>query len=236
VVDMTITRGFYTIINVHHDASAWADLTQSSTNVTMVEEKMYRLWYQIGTKLACKGSQLAFEPINEIPATTPEHGVIVNRLNNIFLQAINDAGGFNAQRVVTLVGAGEDGAKTSQWFQPPDTKFKNPWGIQYHYYSPCKHISSYHDNVSVLIMMQMTSSSARGVKRPGAPTQTRPHSRPTSPPYAATSPTSPLSSANGLLQLPTPKPQHANATLTSSSVRLPSTTPLPSSGTTAQTS
>ncbi|KAH8710178.1 endoglucanase D precursor [Phaeosphaeriaceae sp. PMI808] len=140
VVDMILSRGFYAIVNVHHDSWTWADLTKAETNVTALEEKMYKLWYQIGTKLACKGSQLALEPINEIPGTTPEHGAIVNRLNTIFLQAINDAGGFNPQRVVTLVGAGEDGVKTSQWFKRPDTKFKNPWGIQYHYYSPYDYI------------------------------------------------------------------------------------------------
>lgn len=138
VVDMILQRGFYAIVNVHHDSWTWADLTKSDTNVTLVEEKLYKLWFQIGTKLACKGSQLAFETINEIPGTTAEHGATINRLNNIFLQAINDAGGFNAQRVVTLVGAGEDGLKTTQWFERPDGKFKNPWGIQYHYYSPCK--------------------------------------------------------------------------------------------------
>ncbi|KAL5117667.1 hypothetical protein ACEQ8H_004415 [Pleosporales sp. CAS-2024a] len=142
VVDMVLSRGFYAIINVHHDATAWADLTQASTNVTMVEEKLYRLWYQIGTKLACKSSAIAFETINEIPATTAEHGAEVNKLNNIFLQAINDAGGFNPQRVVTLVGAGEDGLKTTQWFKRPDAKFTNPWGIQYHYYSPYDFIFS----------------------------------------------------------------------------------------------
>jgi endoglucanase len=138
VVDMVLSRGFYTIVNVHHDSWTWADLTKADTNVTMVEERMYKLWYQIGTKLACKSSMLAMEPINEIPGTTAEHGAVVNRLNDIFLQAINDAGGFNPQRVVTLVGAGEDGVKTTQWFKRPDAKFKNPWGIQYHYYSPCE--------------------------------------------------------------------------------------------------
>jgi endoglucanase len=138
VVDMVLSRGFYAIVNVHHDSTNWLDLTNPSTNVTMVEEKMYKLWYQIGTKLACKSNMLAMEPINEIPGTTAEHGATVNRLNNIFLQAINDAGGFNPKRVVTLVGAGEDGVKTTQWFKRPDAKFKNPWGIQYHYYSPCK--------------------------------------------------------------------------------------------------
>lgn len=142
VVDMVLSRGLYALINVHHDSWTWADLTKSDTNVTMLEEKMYKLWYQIGTKLACKSSMLAMEPINEIPGTTAEHGAIVNRLNDIFLQAINDAGGYNPQRVVTLVGAGEDGLKTTQWFKKPDAKFKNPWGIQYHYYSPYDFIFS----------------------------------------------------------------------------------------------
>ncbi|KAL6712474.1 hypothetical protein ACN47E_000351 [Coniothyrium glycines] len=136
VVDMITDRGLYAIVNVHHDSWTWADLTQASTNVTAVEERLSKLWYQIGTKLACKSEKVAFETINEIPGTTPEHFATINRLNTIFLQAINDAGGFNPKRVVTLVGAGEDGLKTIQGFTRPDTKFKNPWGIQYHYYSP----------------------------------------------------------------------------------------------------
>lgn len=138
VVDMITSRGFYTIVNVHHDSWVWADVTASSANITQIEERFYQLWYQIGTKLACKGSQVAFEPINEPPGTTAEHGAEQNKLNGIFLQAINDAGGFNPQRVVTLVGSGEDSVKTSQWFKRPDSKYKNPWAIQYHYYSPCK--------------------------------------------------------------------------------------------------
>jgi endoglucanase len=138
VVDMVTTRGMSVLVNVHHDSWTWADLTKSDANYTQIEERLYKLWYQIGTKLACKGSMVAFEPINEIPGTTAEHGAEVNKLNDIFLQAINDAGGFNPQRVVTLVGAGEDGVKTSQWFKRPDAKFKNPWALQYHYYSPCK--------------------------------------------------------------------------------------------------
>ncbi|KAF2476416.1 endoglucanase B [Lindgomyces ingoldianus] len=136
VLDMITSRGFYTIVNAHHDSWVWADITQANANITMIEEKFYRLWYQVGTKLACKGSMVAFEPINEPPGTTAEHGAELNKLNGIFLQAINDAGGFNTQRVVTLVNAGEDGVKTSQWFKRPDAKFKNPWAIQYHYYSP----------------------------------------------------------------------------------------------------
>lgn len=138
VIDMITTRGLPVVVNVHHDSWVWLDLTTTSDYAVM-EAKFYKLWFQIATKLACKGSLVAFEPINEIPGTTAEHGAEVNKLNGIFLQAINDAGGFNAKRVVTLVGVGEDMVKTAQWFKAPEAKFTNPWAIQYHYYAPCKY-------------------------------------------------------------------------------------------------
>ncbi|KAH7057207.1 endoglucanase D precursor [Macrophomina phaseolina] len=142
VVDMITARDFYAIVNVHHDSWNWADMTASGANYTLIEEKFYKLWYQIGEKLACKSELVAFEPINEPPGTTAEHGAELNKLNNIFLKAINDAGGFNAQRVVTLPGLGEDSIKTSTWFEPPSANFTNPWAIQYHYYSPYDFIFS----------------------------------------------------------------------------------------------
>ncbi|KAJ6070948.1 hypothetical protein N7467_012267 [Penicillium canescens] len=141
VVDMVVSRGLYAIVNVHHDSWIWADVTQSGANLTMIEEKFYRLWYQIGTKLACKSSLVAFEPINEPPCNTATDGAEINKLNKIFLQAINDAGGFNSQRVVTLNGGGQDSVKTSQWFVAP-TGFSNPYAIQFHYYSPYDFIFS----------------------------------------------------------------------------------------------
>lgn len=109
----------------------------------MVEEKLYSLWYQIGTKLACKSNLVAFEPINEPPCNTAADGTEINKLNKIFLQAINDAGGFNSQRVVTLVGGGQDSVKTADWFVAP-SGFSNPYAIQFHYYSPCEsYMSAY---------------------------------------------------------------------------------------------
>jgi endoglucanase len=136
---MVTSRGFYAIVNVHHDSWIWADITAPNANITAIEERFYRLWLQIGTKLACKPHTVAFEPINEPPGTTAEHGAQQNRMNDIFLRAINDAGGWNSQRVVTLAGSSSDSVKTSLWFEGPDeTKYKNPWALQYHYYSPCK--------------------------------------------------------------------------------------------------
>ncbi|KAF7588893.1 hypothetical protein BBP40_005043 [Aspergillus hancockii] len=141
VLDMITSRGFYALVNVHHDSWEWADVTKSDANQTLIEEKFYRLWYQIGTKLACKSSLVAFESINEPPCENADHAAKINRLNEIFLKAINDAGGFNAQRVVNLVGGGMDSVKTSQWFKLP-ADIKNPYAIQFHLYSPYDFIFS----------------------------------------------------------------------------------------------
>lgn len=139
---MTISRGLYTIVNAHHDSWIWADVTAANANYTMIEEKFYAIWYQVGTKLACKSELLGFEPINEPPGTTQQHADEINKLNTLFLKAINDAGGYNKQRVVTLVGLGEDSVKTSQFFKAPPANTTNPWAIQYHYYSPYDFIFS----------------------------------------------------------------------------------------------
>ncbi|KAJ5181365.1 Immunoglobulin E-set [Penicillium cf. griseofulvum] len=141
VVDMIVARGLYAIVDVHHDSWVWADVSKSGANITMIEEKFYKLWYQIGSKLACKSNLVAFEPINEPPCETAADATEINKLNKIFLQAINDAGGFNSQRVVTLVGGGEDSIKTSDWFIAP-SGFSNPYAIQFHYYSPYDFIFS----------------------------------------------------------------------------------------------
>lgn len=141
VVDMVLERDMYVLVNVHHDSWTWADVTQVNANYTQIEEKFYRLWYQIGTKLACKSSLLAYEPINEPPGTTAAHAAELKKLEDLFLQAIADAGGFNPHRVVTLNGPQENSDLTSQYFVRP-TNISNPWAIQYHYYSPYPFIFS----------------------------------------------------------------------------------------------
>ncbi|KAF3057393.1 Endoglucanase B [Daldinia childiae] len=135
VVDMALDRDLYVITNIHHDSWEWADVTAPEANVTMIEEKIYSAWLQIGETLGCRSSRLAFEPINEPPTNSAEDGSKINRMNELFLKALADSGGFNTQRVVTLVGGSMDSIKTSNWFKAP-AGYSNPWAIQYHYYGP----------------------------------------------------------------------------------------------------
>ncbi|KAJ0331929.1 hypothetical protein COL922a_011724 [Colletotrichum nupharicola] len=137
VIDMATARGLYVLTNVHHDSWNWADVTKATTNETRaaLDAKFYATWLQIGQKLACKSNLVSLEPINEPPATTAEHGAHLNALNDLFLKALADSGGFNTRRVVTLMGGSMDGYKITQWFKAP-AAIKNPWALQYHYYSP----------------------------------------------------------------------------------------------------
>lgn len=132
MVDAALERGLYTIINAHHEA--WFDLTDTSYNYTAIEEQFYSLWFQIGTKLGCKSSLLAFEPINEPGANTVDQIAELNKIQQIFIQAIADSGGFNSERVVTLIGPGEGLDIPGNLVIPAN--ITNPYAFQFHYYSP----------------------------------------------------------------------------------------------------
>lgn len=114
VVDEALATGVYVILNVHHDSWIWADPTASGANVTEIEEKFSSLWAQIGARFACKSSKLIFEPLNEPVGSDQSAATVLNNLDDIFLTQINNAGGFNPKRVVSLSGLGMDSIKTSE--------------------------------------------------------------------------------------------------------------------------
>ena len=118
------------------DSTQWADLTQANANITMIQEKFYAGWLQIARVLACKSSLVALEPINEPPASSAADVANLMKLNDLFLKALRDSGGFNAKRVVTLSGPGMDLTKSPLFVRP--VNISNPWAFQFHYYSPCK--------------------------------------------------------------------------------------------------
>jgi endoglucanase len=136
VVDQALALDLYVVLNVHHDSWVWADPTVANANTTMIEEKFSRLWDQIATRFACKSSKLLFEALNEPAGSTQEHANLLNKLNDHFLDSVNGAGGHNPKRVVSLSGLNMNTERTSLWFTRP-TKYKSqPWGLQFHYYSP----------------------------------------------------------------------------------------------------
>lgn len=138
VVDEVIALGMPVIINMHGDAGNWADL-ESTSDYTALEQQFSAMWTQIATNFACHSNLLMFEPLNEPAGNTQAQADEMNRLNTIFLTAINSAGGFNPKRVVALSGLGMDSIMTSEWFVKPTVFPNQPWGIEFHYYSPCEY-------------------------------------------------------------------------------------------------
>ncbi|KAK0727720.1 glycoside hydrolase superfamily [Lasiosphaeria miniovina] len=134
VIDMATSRGLYVITNMHHDSWGWVDVSKPDANQTMIQEKFYAAWLQIGKTLHCKSSLVAFEPINEPPGNNAADGANLNKLNGLFIKALADSG--NSKRVVTLSGLGMSIDKI-QWFKAPEN-MTNPWAFQFHFYSPCK--------------------------------------------------------------------------------------------------
>ncbi|KAM0324852.1 hypothetical protein ACHAQA_007818 [Verticillium albo-atrum] len=133
VIDQALARDLYVITNVHHDSWEWADVRDGDIDV--IQERFRAIWVQIAGKLKCKDSRVSFESINEPNADDAEDGQRINEFNELFVSAVNEAGGFNDERVLQLTGGYSDPIKTSSWFQPP-AGIQNPWALQFHYYSP----------------------------------------------------------------------------------------------------
>ncbi|PMD32599.1 glycoside hydrolase family 5 protein [Hyaloscypha variabilis F] len=111
------------------------DATGFNRNETLA--KFYRFWFQIGTKLGCKSSLLAFETINEPSGNTSkaEDGDFLNNLHANMVKAISDAGGFNKDRVVILCGLSDGYTTATQYLKLPPN-MTNPWALTWHMYGP----------------------------------------------------------------------------------------------------
>jgi endoglucanase len=144
VVDYAITNDLYAIINAHHDSWSWLNPDATGFNATETLHKFYRLWFQIGTKLGCKSSLLAFETINEPSGDTSKasDGEFVNKLHANMVKAITDAGGFNKDRVVILCGLSDGYTTAAQYLQLPQN-MTNPWALTWHMYEPCKSVPEF---------------------------------------------------------------------------------------------
>ncbi|KAK6527515.1 hypothetical protein TWF694_004498 [Orbilia ellipsospora] len=136
IVDQSLQRGLWTILNIHHDSWISFDVTAASANYTQMDQKFSALWSQIATRFACKGERLIFEALNEPTGSTQAHADQLNTMMGLFMTSVNTAGGYNPKRVLALNGLGMNQANTEMWFQRPSVYPDQPWGLTFHYYSP----------------------------------------------------------------------------------------------------
>lgn len=139
VVDMALDRGFYVVLNVHHDSWEWANLSDP-TNLDEKQHKLQVLWGQIADRFKDKSEKLIFETLNEPQGSTVDDANQYNIMNANILKVIRDSGGHNNERLVMLPGLNTNIEKTIQWFKNPDPKDQN-LVLTVHNYDPWNFVS-----------------------------------------------------------------------------------------------
>jgi len=149
VVDWAYDAGLVTIINIHHDGSAyggWLSMNKLKVDADRdaIIDKYVKVWKQIADKFKDYGDWLIFEPFNEIHNGGWGWGnidniefQIINTLNQKFTDTVRATGEKNAQRflVVQPYCAKPHQAMADTFKIPTDTATGKQI-VSMHYYDP----------------------------------------------------------------------------------------------------
>ena len=123
VVDLFHSKGFYVIINMHHDGGAdgWLEASEESYNT--YGQRFASVWTQIAQTFEGYDERLLFEGFNEMldasnnwNTPSPDAAKWLNAWNALFVDTVRATGGNNAKRnliLMTYSGGGAEGNFTS---------------------------------------------------------------------------------------------------------------------------
>ncbi len=150
VVNYAYNRGFYIILNTHHDVSSeyYYPLNQySETSRRYIQS----IWSQVAEAFSNYGERLIFESLNEprLKDTNYEWWIdqnaaqcreaieCINQLNQLFVDTVRASGNKNANRYLMVPGycASVDGA-TNRYFRLPSDQAENRIIVSVHAYTP----------------------------------------------------------------------------------------------------
>ncbi len=151
VVGYAHAAGLTAIINVHHDgADNWDPPSDGVEWLTLddmsgaVEERFQAVWEQIATHFANHDTNLVFESMNEIhdgypsidnPPPQAQYDMI-NRLNQLFVDVVRQAGGQNPDRYLIVPGYNTNIDLTLDGFVLPNDSTPDHLILSVHYYDP----------------------------------------------------------------------------------------------------
>lgn len=150
IVDYAYSRGFYVILNTHHDLGEKYYLPMAEHMETS-EKYLKTIWTQLAERFADYDQHLIFESMNEprVPGATYEWWIdnnapgclesieCINQLNQLFVNTVRASGGNNAERYLMVPGydASPDGALHPQ-FRLPEDPADNRLIVSVHAYTP----------------------------------------------------------------------------------------------------
>ena len=148
VVDWAYSRGFYVILNIHHDEEQFLP---SSEHYEASAHYMECVWQQIAQRFCDYGERLIFESMNEprllnspyewnfkaVSRTCRDAADCINRLNQLFVDTVRATGGNNAERylMVPAYAANPDNA-VNRYFSLPSDSAENRIIVSAHAYTP----------------------------------------------------------------------------------------------------
>ncbi len=150
IVDYAYSRGFYVILNTHHDVGAqyyYPLLKYQETS----DRYIRTIWTQVAERFKDYDEHLIFESMNEPrmkdtnyewwfdlnAAQCVEAIECVNRLNQVFVDTVRASGGANADRYLMVPGydASPDGA-LNRYFRLPEDTAEQRLIVSVHAYTP----------------------------------------------------------------------------------------------------
>ena len=148
VVGWALDRGFYVILNIHHDEY---EFYPSSEKYESSSRYISSVWTQLAERFRDYDEHLIFESMNEprligtsyewtFNKTIPDcvdAAETLNRLNQLFVDTVRASGGNNAARYLMVPGydAAPDGA-LNDYFKLPEDSADNRIIVSVHAYTP----------------------------------------------------------------------------------------------------
>jgi len=144
IVKYALDNDIYCIINLHHDTGhgSWPWLKADPENSAKLESRLRYVWMQIAVYFKDYGDKLIFESFNEILDTKDRWGNsdiaaydVVNRLNQVFVDAVRGVGGNNGDRILVVKPYAASAAPDIlDAFKLPVDKVKDRLIVGVHYY------------------------------------------------------------------------------------------------------
>lgn len=145
VVDYAIDRGFYVIINMHHDGGgdpqfgAWI-IETAKDDYDKFYARYSKMWNQIAERFRDYSDYLIFESMNEVgfdSLSKSDAYALINKINQDFVDIIRASGGNNEKRHLLIAGYWTDIAEScNALYKMPTDTIADHLILSVHYYTP----------------------------------------------------------------------------------------------------
>lgn len=140
IVDYAISQDMYAIVNMHHDAVTGGWLNVGEEDIDPIYSKYEHEWRNIADRFKDYDEHLIFESMNEVGAensTATKDTVVINNLNQIFVNVVRSTGSNNGKRWLLVPGCYTNIDYTtskSVGFKVPKDTVKNRIFVSVHSY------------------------------------------------------------------------------------------------------